>query len=78
MQESSGLLLASASEPIWPGCESGPACLLGIFGSMLLDPRVNGAKGQYGFKTGQIQQKQKVLLVEQIYGNVSELVALTW
>ena len=29
LQESSGLLLASASEPIQIGCKSDPACLLG-------------------------------------------------
>ena len=30
VQESSGPLLASASQPIRPGCESDPACLLGL------------------------------------------------
>ena len=29
VQESSSMLLASASQPIWTGCESDPECLLG-------------------------------------------------
>ena len=29
--ETSGPLLVSSSEPIWIGCQSDPACLLGMF-----------------------------------------------
>ena len=32
------MLLASASQPIWPGCESDSACLLGLV-------RTNGING---------------------------------
>ena len=41
-----------------------------------MEPTVSGAKGQYGFKTGQHQQKYKALFVEQIYCSVLELVVL--
>ena len=35
MHQSSGPLLANASEPIWIGCESDPACLLGSHTKLL-------------------------------------------
>ena len=36
VQESSGPLLASASQPIRTGCESDPACLLGLLGDAVV------------------------------------------
>ena len=36
VQESSGQFVADASQPIWPGCELDPACLLGSFSPVCL------------------------------------------